>query len=80
MSIAERLAARAERGGCRLYEVLSVLDQADHDALQAELSQRRWSNQALSTMLKEEGFMVGKTTIGLHRTGQCQCYSPEAGN
>lgn len=74
MSLAEALAAKQRRVGCRVYDILTSLNNEDREALTSALGGTTWSNQALASLLKAEGYPVGKTTIGLHRNGACICY------
>ena len=69
----------AKKSQCRLAEVLSTLptDTAEYleQIVEAPVGDpRRLSNATISNVLRSEGHNVGRTTIGDHRRGYCQCY------
>ena len=69
----------AKKSQCRLAEVLSTLptDTAEYlkQIVEAPVGDpRRLSNATISNVLRSEGHNVGRTTIGDHRRGYCQCF------
>ena len=64
---------------CRLAEVLATLSADTAEYLEQIIyapvgDPRRLSNATISNVLRSEGHNVGRTTIGDHRRGYCQCY------
>lgn len=75
MSLSERLSnyePPAIGAKCRMCALLVELPTVDAEALQGALDDRRISNAGLSRMLKEEGFMLGETSVGRHRKAECR--------
>lgn len=69
----------AKKQECRLAEILSTLpaDTAEYllQIVNAPVGDpRRLSNATISNVLRSEGHNVGRTTIGDHRRGYCQCF------
>lgn len=64
---------------CRLAEVLQNLPTDTSEYLQQIVDApvgdpRRLSNATISNVLRSEGHNIGRTTIGDHRRGYCQCF------
>ena len=69
----------AKKHCCRLAEVLETLPKETSAYLQQIVDAptgdpRRLSNATISNVLRSEGYNVGRTTIGDHRRGYCQCF------
>lgn len=69
----------AKKQECRLAEVLSTLPTDTAEYLQQIVDApvgdpRRLSNATISNVLRSEGHNVGRTTVGDHRRGYCQCF------
>lgn len=69
----------AKKTQCRLAEVLLTLPTDTAEYLQQIVDApvgdpRRLSNATISNVLRSEGHNIGRTTIGDHRRGYCQCY------
>lgn len=69
----------AKKTQCRLAEVLVTLPSDTSEYLQQIVEApvgdpRRLSNATISNVLRSEGYNVGRTTIGDHRRGYCQCF------
>ena len=69
----------AKKTQCRLAEVLSTLPTDTAEYLQQIVDApvgdpRRLSNATISNVLRSEGHNIGRTTIGDHRRGYCQCF------
>lgn len=69
----------AKKSQCRLSEVMAELpaDTAEYlrQIIDAPVGNPiRLSNATISNVLRSEGFNVGRTTIGDHRRGYCQCF------
>lgn len=69
----------AKKTQCRLSEVMAQLptDTAEYlrKIVDAPVGDPlRLSNATISNVLRSEGHNVGRTTIGDHRRGYCQCF------
>lgn len=69
----------AKKHQCRLAEVLLTLPTDTAEYLQKIVdaplgSPHRLSNATISNVLRSEGHNIGRTTIGDHRRGYCQCF------
>ncbi len=59
-------------GECRTCVLLRSLPKGERDALQAALDDPRYSNNALSKILKAEGHQIADSTVRRHRKGECK--------
>ena len=59
-------------GECRTCVLLRSRPKGERDALQAALDDPRYSNNALSKILKAEGHQIADSTVRRHRKGECK--------
>ncbi len=69
----------AKKTQCRLSEVMAELPADTAEYLRKIIdapvgSPIRLSNATISNVLRSEGHNVGRTTVGDHRRGYCQCF------
>ena len=75
MSLAKRIAEYEPPkigGECRTCSLLRSLPKSEAAALQAALDDPRYSNNALSKILKAEGYQAADSTVRRHRKGECK--------
>lgn len=72
--LAELLAeVSPRRGSCAIAAILEVLDKADRQTLVDALASPAVTHNALERALRSAGHPVGRSTIALHRKGECFC-------
>jgi len=59
-------------GECRTCVLLKTLPKSEAQAFQAALDDPRYSNNALSKILKAEGYQIADSTVRRHRKGECK--------
>lgn len=69
----------AKKTQCRLAEVMAELPADTAEYLRKIIdapvgNPTRLSNATISNVLRSEGHNVGRTTVGDHRRGYCQCF------
>lgn len=57
---------------CKYKILTSFMDQQDQDDLNAALKQD-YTTTAIQRVLKKRGILIGYSTIGRHRRGECVC-------
>ena len=75
MSLAERLSDYSPPkigGECRTCSLLKTLPKGEAEALQAALDDPKYSNAALSKILKAEGYQIADSTVRRHRKAECK--------
>lgn len=75
MSLSKRIAEyKPPRlgGECRTCVLIRDLPPKESEALQQALADPRFSNNALSKILKAEGYQIADTTVRRHRKGECK--------
>lgn len=58
---------------CPLMKRIAELDKKDAEAVLGYLADERWTSNALSIALSENGFVVSDTPIWRHRSKRCAC-------
>lgn len=77
MNLLEDLNAMPEKasGGtkpCNLGSAMERLSPEERDAVHRVVADLRYSNSAISTVLRRNGVEVGESTVRNHRKGNCQ--------
>lgn len=57
---------------CKIHKIMNEMDEETKTALERILK-TKVSNATIAKELSNHGFDVGRTTLGLHRTGRCSC-------
>lgn len=58
---------------CPLMKRIADLEKKDAEAVLGYLADERWTSNALSIALSENGFVVSDTPIWRHRSKRCAC-------
>ena len=77
MSLAQALAAHTPnmRGPqCSVARLLESMPDDDREVTVAALADpNRWGHAALTRILRDEGYVVGRDSLSRHRKGDCAC-------
>ena len=81
MSLADRLSTYPKRGRqgprCHTWLLLESLVDDEREALAAALlPDSGWTSSSLSSLLRDEGHSLSKSSIDRHRRGECACPRP----
>lgn len=63
---------------CSVAVLLDALPQQESDALSAMLVNPAWTNEGIWLACRDEGYHLGRQTVGRHRREQCRCWSASA--
>lgn len=68
----QELESQASIKSCKVASLLETLDEQTKSVLERVL-QSKVPHSSIATELRDSGYEIGRTTIGLHRTGRCAC-------
>lgn len=69
----EGLAPKEKEALCYLMKKASELSSDDLKILMDALADPRWSSNALTTALRERGFVIHRGAVNMHRKKTCSC-------
>lgn len=72
MGLAESLSKLEKTPVCKMGEIISGLEPETRQLLERVMSGNA-STRSIADALNKEGYKIGKTSVGLHRTNQCSC-------
>lgn len=78
MALADRTKEAAPRPihgkPCSVGALLQQLKSGERKALESMMGNPEWTAPAIWEALRDEGYEVGRQTIGRHRHGKCRCF------
>lgn len=81
MALVDRLADTPRRlpgTACSVGSLLDQLPDPEAKALEAMMNELGWSAARIYEALTDEGHVVGRQTIGRHRSKSCSCFRSAA--
>lgn len=59
---------------CSVATLLDALPQKESDAFASMLSNPSWSSESIWLACRDEGYTLGRQSVGRHRRMQCRCW------
>jgi hypothetical protein len=74
----KRREEKSSSGRCRVNVLMRSMSDTHQKELEHLLADRSYSGRTISHVLKTAGYEISRTTIHIHRAGECACLTTKA--